>query len=285
MTSDKCTVGIDYLCGFYYAVKVQQRGSGPHVTALVRLEKPHLAEYHWLDDAEIILSVPDNEVIVKNLHLNRTGSWDVNLQTQFELSVLMLDGPEEFCFDTVYTGNKNRYLGLITRRQNLEQLSSLLFSEAESPVSSPKYRMRAVALAKGYLNFCHPEEGKFICLADFSDDIVSICFIHEGNIVGLAYLPTDRLDWSSTQGLKKIAVDFMTIVNYKLTSIHGDGVTEPLSALFVSGGSDKAGIRTALERYFSVVTTPKIDTRLFTDPTASDIPLENYLVSLGLTAN
>lgn len=287
MTSNRITVGIDHRSGFYYAARVQQHASGPQVTALVKLEKSHLNGHHLFEEGELILAVPDNEVVVKNLHLNQTGSCDVSLQAQFEMSQSMLDQENEFCFDAVCTGSKNRYLSLATRRRHLERLTHVLFPQTERTALSPRYQMRTVALGKGYLNFCHPEEGEFVCLSDFSNDVTSICFILEGNIVGLAYQSTSQFDLATEEGLKKVAVEFKTIVNFKLASICENGVSVPLSALVVSGDISEVRIRSALEQYFPVVvTTPRINSQFLADSSkASDIPLENYLVALGLTVN
>ena len=288
-------MGIDYRSGRYYTARVRQDASERKVTALVTATESELKEHQVLQGEDIIFSVPDNEVVVKNLHLSQADKWDTDLLARFELSQSLLDDENEFCFATLSTGQPNRCLGLVTRRRNLEQLTDSLFSSLNPASLSPKYEMRAVALAKGYLNFCHPKQGELVCLADFGDNVASICFVSHGDIIGLAHLPPSWFDRSgsaltglnSEPGLKKMVVEFKTVVNFRLPSLFEEGVTPPLSALIVSGDGSDSPVKSTLEQHFQVpVTSPRIDRRfLGEDAAAMEGPLEDYLVAMGLTVN
>jgi hypothetical protein len=244
-------------------------------------------EHQVLEGEDVIFSVPDNEVVAKNVRLSQADIWDRDLLARFELSQSLLDDENEFCFATLSTGQPNRCLGLVTRRRNLEQLTGSLLSSLNPAAWSPKYEMRAVALGKGYLNFCHPEQGELVCLADFGDNVASICFVSGGNIIGLAHLPPGQFDLNSERGLKKMAVEFKTVVNFRLPSLFEEGVTPPLSALIVSGDGSDPPVKSALEQHFQVpVTSPRIDRRFpGVDAAAVENPLEDYLVAMGLTVN
>ena len=303
MTSNQTAMGIDYRSGRYYMARVRRDASERKVTALVTVTESELKEHQTLEGEDIIFSVPDNEVVVKNLHLSQGGRWDTDLLARFELSQSLLDNENEFCVATLSTGKLNRRLGLVTRRWNLEELTDSLFSTLNPAALSLKYEMRAIALGKGYLNFCHPEQGELVCLADFGDNVASICFISGGKIIDLAHLPFSQFDrsgrhWPAPDGpslpglnsepeLKKIAVEFKTVVNFRLPSLFEEGVTPPLSALIVSGDGRGSPVKSALEQHFQVaVTAPRIDKQfLQKEPKAIEDPLEDYLVAIGLTVN
>ena len=303
MTSSQTAMGIDYRSGRYYMALVRQDASERKVTALVMATASELMEHQALEGEDIIFSVPDDKVVVKNLRFSQADKWNTDLLARFERSQSRLDDENEFCFATLSTGQSNRRLGLVTRRRNLEQLTDSLFSSLNPAALSPKYEMRAVALGKGYLNFCHPEQGELVCLADFGDNVASICFVSGSNIIGLAHLPLSRFDRSGRHwpapdgpaltglngepGLKKMAVEFKTVVNFELPSLFEEGGTPPLSALIVSGDGSDSPVKSALEQHFQVpVTAPRIDGRfLGEDAAAVEAPLENYLVAMGLTVN
>jgi hypothetical protein len=290
MTPNRTTMGIDYRSGRYYTARVRQDATEHKVTALVTAtesELSELMEHQVLEGEDVIFSVPDDEVVAKNVRLSQADIWDRDLLARFELSQSLLDDENEFCFATLSTGQPNRCLGLVTRRRNLEQLTGSLLSSLNPAAWSPKYEMRAVALGKGYLNFCHPEQGELVCLADFGDDVASICFVSGGNIIGLAHLPPGQFDLNSERGLKKMAVEFKTVVNFRLPSLFEEGVTPPLSALIVSGDGSDPPVKSALEQHFQVpVTAPRIDKRfLEEEPAVVEGTLEDYLVAMGLTVN
>jgi hypothetical protein len=295
MTSNQTAIGIDYRSGLYYTARVRRDASGRKVTALVTVTESELKEHQTLEGEDIIFSVPDDKVVVKNLHLSQAGRWDSDLLARFELSQSLLDNENEFCVATLSTSQLNRRLGLVTRRRNLEELTDSLFSTLNPAALSLKYEMRAVALGKGYLNFCHREEGELVCLADFGDNVASICFISGGNIIALAHLPFSQFDRSgsalsglnSEPALMKMAVEFKTVVNFRLPSLFEEGVRPLLSALIVSGEGRDSPIKSALEQHFQVaVTAPRIDKEfLQKESKAIEEPLEDYLVAMGLTVN
>ncbi len=239
------------------------------------------------EKGKFVLSVPDNKVIVKSFNLDRTERWDARRQAQFEMSVSMLDSQDEFCFDIIYTGYNKRNLGLATRRQHLEQLTNAVFNQQSHTLTSLRYQMRAVALGKGYLTFCHPEGKGLECLVDFGDEVASLCFVLERHIVGLAHLSTSCFDFTTEHELKKMAVELKTIVNYKQASFLEDRCPGPLSALLVSGDNGNGEIRSVLQQRFPVaVSAPQVDDHLLTcSPQDSEVPLDSYIVALGLTVD
>ncbi len=287
MTSNRNNLGIDYRSGRYYTARVCESDAGHKVTALVTTAKSELNVRRTLENGDVIFSVPDNEIMVKRLNLTETNEWNSDILARFELSQSLLDDEGEFYFAALSTGQTNRCLGLVTRRRSVERLAGSLLSLPDLAGQSLRCEMRAVALGKGYLNFCHPEQGELICLADFGDNIVSICFVSGTNVIGLAHLPFSRFDLNSEQGIKRMAVEFKTVVNFELPSLFERGVTSPLSALIVTGHGGDGSVKSALEEHFRFpVTALRIDRRLLgVSPAVVEEPLEDYIVAMGLAAN
>ena len=282
-------IGLDHHDGQCYMAHVERKTGRPEVKALVSVGPEELSEHELPGDACLVYSVPDDLVTVKKITLGEVAPDLVDSAARFELTQSLLEDEDEFCFDIIPTAQENQFLGTIVRRERAVQLitSALpdhLYTntmEKEGPVPC---RSRAIALGMGYLTFCHRDAGELICLADFTDRLVSVCFIHHDNIVGLDRLMVDRFDLTSDAGIGKMAVEFKTMINFKLTSLFDNGVTVPLAALLINRDPE-SGISRALGEFFpDIVGVPRINTGFFSDSSgASSLSLPDYLVALGLT--
>jgi len=225
--------------------------------------------------------VPDNLCQVKVLLLAAPSEADLRLRAEFELSQTQLEEPELFRFDLIRTGQENRHLGLIYRREALDLWQQACPLEVPNRQIERRYRCRAAALGLGFLNYARPLGGDLVCLADFSRPVAAICLIHQQRIVDLAHLdtPTFPLDDNSA---RRLAVDFKTVINFRLMALAQAGITVPLSHLVLADAPQS--LRPLLDEYFPIgITTPQPDpTRLPIEPLA-DFP--GYLVALGLTVN
>lgn len=286
MNAPKARIGIDYRNGLFYAARVEHPAGRPEVKALIRFERSQLVGHHLLEGAKVIFGVPDSDVILKSISLNSRRS-DVQLEARFELAQSLLEDEKDFRFDTIATGQNNRYLGLIIRRTQMESNLRDLLGEASASFADSACQMRAAALARGYLTFCQLPRGDLICLADFGDRRLSIAFVYQARVIGLTHMALDRFDLSTKPGLEKMAVEFKTIANFKLCSFFEDGITLPLSALIVSGdGIDREAIA-AMEKYFPIeLDHPRLNAGFFSGQSdMPGIPFEKYLVALGLTVD
>jgi hypothetical protein len=280
-------VGIDYQDGRCYLAQVRYGDSVREAVALACVEKQELNDHRLLENSELILTVPDSEVVVKRFLVDESAGCDVHLQAQFELSMSMLDAASEFCFDVICSDERNRCLGLVIRRNRLQQLADELLVVPEGNVPVPlKYGMRAVALGKGYLNFCERVEDGLVGIVDFGNTPVSVCLIAGGEIVDVGCLSSK---WSvplTSQDMKNAAVEFTTLVNYMLARTFPYNQSAPeLSTLIVLGDDDDTGIASALRRHFRTdIVSPRIDGTVLGDTAQSlSVPVENFLVALGLT--
>jgi hypothetical protein len=80
-------------------------------------------------------------------------------------------------------------------------------------------------------------------------------------------------------------LELKTIINFKLAALADDGITVPLSLIAVSGDSVSDKMKGTMSRTFSsTVASPVISAGFFPDRSdLSKIPLDSYLVALGLT--
>ncbi len=283
-------VGLDLGDQRCHLARVALQTGRPEIMALVSIELEQLAGHQLLDEGRVIYSVRDDLVTVKKISLDEVVTDLIDSAARFELAQSLLEDERKFYFDIIPTGPENRFLGTITRRERADQqFISVLPDHPQSDTKdqeglAPLCRARAVALGMGYLSFCHRDAGELICLADFTDRLVSVCFVHHDNIVGLDRLKIDSFDLASDTGIGKMAVEFKTMVNFKLTSLFDNGVTVPLSALLINRDA-QSDIGAGLGEYFpNILGAPRINTGFFSEPsTANSLPLPDYLVALGLT--
>ncbi len=286
MTSQQIITGIDCRFGRYYVAQVKRDSSERKVTALMTAGESSLREKLALEGTDVVFAVPDNRVVVKNLRLRDTARWDADLLAQFELSQSLLDDEAEFCFATLSTGSRDHRLGLVTRQRNLAEITDPLLPSSAAAML-PKYKMRAVALGKGYIAFCHAEQGGLVCLVDFRNDVASISFVLEGNILDVAGLAIGQFNPDTECGLKTIAAELKTVVNFRMASLLEGEEKLPLSTLLISGCTGNSPIRTVLEHHFQIpVMPPRINKRwLAESPALTGTALEDYLIAMGLTVN
>ena len=283
-------IGLDCRREYFYTARVQTGLGRPEVHTLARFKKEQLPEHELLRDSEIFFCVPDNEVIVKKVRVKKNNIADIEQLVHFELSRAMLDPEDSFRFSYLPVGHDDGYLGFIYRRNKLEAITRQLgLDMPERSLASGGYLIRAAALGKGYLNFCRPVSEELVCLADFNDDTVSICFLYKNRIINLGYMNLKAGAFENDGSIRKVAIDFKTLVNFKLSALSENGVTVPLSGLVLSGEGLDTKIRTIFAEFFPVgVAAPSVIEEYFIGYDASErteIPLEKYLVALGLAVN
>ncbi len=277
-------VGIDCGNGHFHLARVRRGAGWPQIRALARFESSHIKEHRLLTGGRLVLSVPDHLVMTREVTITDPGNFDGGVLAEFESTQSILDNSNQFRFECIPLGATSRYQASTVRRSVLEHLTRPLERAIPEVSGGVDYVLRSVALGRGYITFCRPSPEAFVCLADMHEGTISICFVYQAMIVGLTHLATDRFDLDSDAGLEKMAVEFRTLVNFKLASLSESGVSIPLTSLLLSG--EKAGdrARSMLQKFFSVeLDTPHLGSSFFPDPDAtSGVPVEKYLVALGL---
>ncbi|MBU8934378.1 MAG: hypothetical protein KOO62_10275 [candidate division Zixibacteria bacterium] len=287
MSPERTKIGVDCHDGVYHVARVVHGQGRPSVQALVRYERSHLNGHHLLKDGDVVMAVPDDRVIVKKLHLETAGGIDLDTRARFEMAQSLLDDESDYSFDFVDTGLENWQLALAVRLQTVLDDIINPFSHVAGLSTVPTGLARAAGLGYGYLTFCHPHGGELICLVDEADGLASICFVLNQSIVGLSRLNTKQFDLSSRAGREKLAIELKTVINFQLATLFKDRITLPMAALLVSGKQLGDDVMTELGRYFTVpVAKPRFNSGFFAEPNkAAELPLENYLVALGLASD
>lgn len=276
-------VGIDACGDRVISATVDAETGQPRVVALLDHIPENLASFA---DTFLSISVPDEECLVKTLHLKGSDRGDIELRGKFELSQSMLDPAEAFQFDLMSTSRPDCYIGLAYRRERLQEHERAIgLPDGASHVHL--FRSRAASLGLAYRTFCRAKGGELICLADFAPPAVSICILHRHHIGALAHLTFSNADLADSSSTRRLAVNLKTVVNFKLSSLADDGVTIPLSALVISGEPIDGPLKGMLEEYFPMgVSHPELDPALFAAPEVlAEGSAMRSLVALGLTVN
>ncbi|MBU0984320.1 MAG: hypothetical protein KKA42_10655 [candidate division Zixibacteria bacterium] len=231
--------------------------------------------------SRITLAVPDSEAMVKHLRLAGRDPGPIEHRLRYELSSSVLEPESSFLLDFHPVDNNEHFLGFIFRRERL----TLLATRSAGKNLPIQYRLRAMALARGYQTFCRQDDG-LVCLADVTSTSVSICFVYGTRIVDVAHLNTGGRGLDGVADQEQLAVDLKTVVSYRLTEITDRGISLPLSSLIVSGVDGDHRVRDTLQRYFSIpVGAPAVNPAYMGDIRVENRPVHAYLVALGLTVN
>jgi len=287
MTDSYTRIGVDLCDNVYYVSRVLHGTGRLQVKALIRYEKDHLSDHHFLNSGKVILSIPENKAIIKKIKLIDVKIEDVKNRASFELLQSIPDNPDDYYCEILETGIKGTYLGMAAHIKDLETSVVDPFYKAANLNEKPGTQVRGVALGMGYITFCHPESGEMVVLIDIYGAMASICFVYKRNIIGIANLRLKKADIINEGGLNSFAVELKTLINYHLNSIFHDNATLPLSALLISGFDSLAMAVPILKKYFPVmVGQPRLNHGYFTEPEKmAGVPLEKYLVALGLAIN
>ncbi len=277
-------VGIDLRGDLFYVARVEHQPARYEIKALLRLERQHLGEHHLMNGAGAVLSMPDEMVMVKRISLN--GSNDIDQRTRFELMQSLPEDRGEYLFDIKESGLEKHYLGMAIRRDRLHEYKTRVLGDRIGVMAEAGYEMRAAALASGYTEFCRKSGGDLICLADFTAPAVSVAFVYQNMLTDLTSLPLGKYELDDPAGFRRMAVELKTLVNFRTGSLFSDGITTPLSGLVVSGDDVSEEFLDRLKGFFSIdVTRPQINTGFFSgEADLTSVPLEKYLVALGLAA-
>lgn len=287
MTDSDIIIGVDLRDNVYYTARVLHGTGRLQVKALIRYEKDHLGDQPLLNNGKIIISVPESKTIVKKIKLNDLKIEDYKNRACFEILQSLPDNPDDYCCEILETGIKGTYLGLAAYNKDLETSIIDPFIKAANLYEKPGAQARGIALGKGYITFCHQEGGDLAALVDIYGKMVSICFVFKRNIVSIANMQLKKADLTNEVDLNSFAVELKTLINFHLNSIFYDNVTLPLSAVLISGLDSLPLAMPILNKYFQVkVGQPRLNHGYFAEPEKmTDVPIEKYLVALGLTIN
>jgi hypothetical protein len=284
--NQQSTLGVDIRENGFFLAELDNSGARPRVKRLLRrsIESPEPVER--LNGSSIRLAVPDGEVIVKPISVTGADSNEIKQRARFELGQTMLDPEDHFDYESVTTGRNDRYLGLIYRKQSVRQLEERFqrLCPDSDPVSG--FQARSLALALGYLSFCHTERGDFLALVDFGTRDASVAFLYQREIVALSSLPVNIGSSPDDDFIRSLAVDLKTIINYRLAALAEEGITVPVSTLVLSGDQYALSEHEPFCSYFPVeIVQPRLNMGYLGDMDTVPEDLDHYLPALGLSVN
>ena len=249
-------------------------------TALGRLE-----DFQPLsDDHDLAIALPDNEVIVKPIVLRDTDPGELYDRGKFELAAGLLELETQFDFDFITTAQSERFLGLVCRRALVESRKQRLLPNMRPEIASTK--MRAAALVAGYLAFCRPDSGELLAVVDLGCDPISVSLIYRHRTIALGSL-RNGFAYNTEPGLKHLAIELKTVLNFRLSALAEQGITTPLAKLLLCGEPATDRVIDSMAAWFPTgVGRPVFDQSRFDPPLLEDLEspaTANYLVALGLT--
>ncbi len=277
--------GIDLVGPDYLAAQVEKQGAQVKVLALSKIARGDLARSLFSDNCLVVLSVPDDYIILKNVNLSQKPSNSTDKIIRFELQHALLDNPADFCCDIIDTGESTHTLAMVARKNKLEKISDIFQTAENGNIRTDGFVARSIALGRGFLHFCSNDTERLVCLANFDEARVSLCFVLGNNVITCASFDRTQFELDTESGFSRLAAELKTIINFKLNELAGRGKDAGLSRLVVSGGVLNQVQKESIASKLGVQLEEPVFDRLLSDNPVIDSnrPISDFLVSLGLT--
>ncbi len=277
--------GIDIIGEDCLSARVRVENSVLKILSVSRISGTEMTNALKTETGVVVLSVPDESVIFKIVSLPQNSTDNQEKVVQFELKCMLLEKPVEFCYDIIQTDQHARLLAVIARKEKLEQIWKSVYLAEENGIHPEGFLARSIALGRGFLNFCTNSIDRMVCLADFARDRVSLCFVLRKSIMAPASFDRSQFDLESEWDLSRIAAELKTIINFKLSELADRGINISLSKLIICGGKLTELKKLMIASRLMVPMEEPIFNRAMMDSSVieSELPLSDYLVSLGLT--
>ena len=230
-------------------------------------------------DCELYFSISEKDALIKNLKLDRDNNLDKEKLIFFEFAVSNLGDPDNFFVDFQKINGGEEYL---VCGFNKDMVREKMDYWTDCLIKPSGFKLRAMALARGYLNFCWKEEGELLCIIDISDDQTSFCFLHRDCPVAFGHVSGTLYDLEDEKSISnRYLTDLSASIQYYQMRLHHAGYTAPLSRILLSGSSASNGACLILKESNGIPTTlPSVKKALFSPETSEQAP--KFLVNLGL---
>jgi len=279
------TTGIDAVGADYLTAQVEKSDSIVRVLALSKIAAGEISRSLLSDNGEIVLSVPDNEVTIKNLTIPQKYHNRRSDAVRFELQNALLDEPAGFCYDMVETTESSQIMTIIARREKLEANSCVIQIGEDTKIEPAGFVARSIALGRGFIQFCSNDTERLVGLVDLGTKRAALTFVLGNRIIATANFDRTQFDASSESGFAKLTAELKTIINFKLNELNNKGVNLSLARLIITGSVLDRMQKEAIAVRLEVQLEEPIFDRVLTDKPLieSNISLSDFLVPLGLT--
>lgn len=258
----------------------------PVVDRLEELPVDEIAGQNWLNSCQPVLGVNDSLVQVKSLNLKLTPEINFHTAGKFELANSLLEPEVNFIFSTYRTGLKDNFVGTICRLEELIKLVDRLGLAPKDRFRPDNFVARSAALGSGYATFCQNEPGELIGLIDLGQRSAAISLTYKGRPISLAHMPLANQSNDDESGLKQMAVQAKTMINFQISRLSGGGLNLPLATLILSGErADQSACDIFSSQFPSGVKLPEINPAFLIDSLSDREDLSRFLVPMGLAFN
>lgn len=225
-------------------------------------------------------SVPEDQAIIKRIKVASEKNLDGEKLAEFEFSSTLLDKKETLYIKANLVNGGSEYLVFGCHKNLIDKRDQFFEKLFMKPAG---YKLRALALADGYQNYCWREGGELICLLDLSPTVASYCFINNSQPAFVGSISNDNTGNGEDDPISESFLsDLKVTIQYQMSNLFKAGYSTPLSLIVVTGTlAGKEANKTIEERLRLRTISPTIKTALFA-PEIVD-RAGRFLVSLGLT--
>lgn len=278
------TYGITLLGGVLHAVRVENDGARWKVTAMMASADRFDGE--TLESGRLFFGVDSRLAVIKKVAVSSDDTFDPKRIARFEMAQSLLEGPDQFYFDTLPLETVNDHPRFMAIAYHKDKINDLINHYRDTLRKPAGYKLDAVALAQGYAAFCRAEPGEVQVLADIETDIVTVAVLYKGKLFSVGQLETAPGEEITGAVAKKIAAECKLTLSFYLSELFHEGITVPLSRIIVSGyhAANDDIIHALSERFSAEVVRPQFHKGYF-DAVADLIdshPPERFLIPLGL---
>lgn len=280
--SNKINYGVDKIGQVIHLAGCNRAGGAVLIDRLIQIDVSDIKSEIINDYDRLQFSVTEDNAIIKRIKVPKGKNIDGNELAEFEFVSTLLDKKEDLYIKTNSVNGGSEYLVCGCHRNIINDQNRYFEDKLRRPSG---YKLRALAMADGYANFCWREGGEFICLLDLSPSIVSYCFINNGRPIFIGSIDGESTKDSDNKKMSELFLsDLKATIQFQTDNLFKAGYSAPLSLVVVSGLLAGKESNEIIEKKLGLRTiSPTFKTALF-DPELVD-RAGHYLVSLGLTVD
>lgn len=276
MSDETRFIGIDTQPDRTLVARISRLAGRPIIEYLGS-EEPEQTETGESTPIRRMISIPDSRTCIRHLRVAADETYSAAERAKFEFAQSLLEPEQSFDIAIHPSHTSDRFVGVAVRRTDLAEL----LSDTTDAVQGGQ--ARSIALWRGFTTFCDAGAGEFHALVNMTADSVLLLLLHQGKPARITQLKRSEPATADRQ-FKALAGEIKTTLSFHLNACFQEGITVPLSRVYVSVSDADQPLLTALRQLSSIeVKTPTL-TRFSLSPevTISEEKQHQYLVPLGL---